>query len=62
MSILKFSYFSRNGVGAAELRKTGSNKMHVLQLDVTNQEEWGKAKQYIEKNLPSTANGKDYLT
>ena len=44
-------------MGAAELRQTGSKKMHVLQLDVTNQEDWSKVKQYIEKNIPTTANG-----
>ncbi|XP_023329800.1 D-beta-hydroxybutyrate dehydrogenase, mitochondrial [Eurytemora carolleeae] len=47
----------RDGMGAAELRQTGSKKMHVLQLDVTNQEDWSKVKQYIEKNIPTTANG-----
>ena len=54
---MQISYLFRDGIGAAELRQTGSKKMHVLQLDVTNQEDWSKVKQYIEKNIPTTANG-----
>ena len=54
---MQISYLFRDGIGAAELRQTGSKKMHVLQLDVTNQEDWSKVKQYIEKNIPSTVNG-----
>ena len=57
----KINFLFRDGMGAAELRQTGSKKMHVLQLDVTNQEDWSKVKQYIEKNIPTTANGNIFL-
>ena len=38
------------GDGAEELRKLASPKLHVIQLDVTKQEDWDKCKEYIKKN------------
>jgi len=47
----------RNGTGAEELRSVGSKHLHVLQLDVTNQEDWRKVKKYITDSLPSSSPG-----
>jgi len=47
----------RNGPGATELRELKSNRLHVIQLDVTNNDEWKKAKEFINKTLPSSSVG-----
>lgn len=39
--------------GSEDLRKTGSSRLKVLRIDVTDQESINKAKDFIEKDLPS---------
>ncbi|XP_063872657.1 D-beta-hydroxybutyrate dehydrogenase, mitochondrial-like isoform X2 [Scylla paramamosain] len=41
-----------NGEGAASLKRHGSNRLVVLQMDVTNQEQLVKAAQEVKKQLP----------
>ena len=38
------------GAGAEELRQLSSPKLHVVQLDVTKQEDWDAVLQYVKKN------------
>ena len=38
------------GGGAEELRQLSSPKLHVVQLDVTKQEDWDAVLQYVKKN------------
>ena len=40
----------KEGEGAQELRKLSSPKLHVVQLDVTKQEEWDKVLEYVKSN------------
>jgi len=47
----------KEGPGAKELRGLGSPRLKVIQLDVTKQEDWVKAKEFVEKNLISTSSG-----
>merc|ERR1711973_193442 len=47
----------RDGAGARELRDIKSNHLHVIQLDVTNQEDWKNAKKLIQEKLPSSSPG-----
>jgi len=46
-----------DGVGAKELRAIASDRLHVLQLDVTKEDQWEKVKQYIIQQLPAKASG-----
>ena len=48
------------GDGAEELRKLASPKLHVIQLDVTKQEDWDKCKEYIKKNTRSNMQTTEY--
>ena len=41
-----------SGEGASSLKRHGSSRMMVLQMDVTNQEQLTKAAQEIKKQLP----------
>jgi len=45
------------GPGAEELKALNNSKLKVLQLDVTNQEDWEKAAVFINDNLISTSSG-----
>jgi len=47
----------KHGAGAVELRENTSGRMHVVQLDVTKEEDWQSALSYVKENLPVTANG-----
>ena len=40
----------KEGAGAQELRQLASPKLHVVQLDVTSQEDWSKVLQYVKDN------------
>ena len=40
----------KKGEGAEELRHLASPKLHVVQLDVTKQDQWDTIKDYIKKN------------
>jgi len=40
----------KKGEGAEELRQLASPKLHVVQLDVTKQDQWDAVKDYIKKN------------
>ncbi|MPC87895.1 Estradiol 17-beta-dehydrogenase 2 [Portunus trituberculatus] len=42
-----------NGEGAATLKRHGSSRLVVLQMDVTNQDQLVKAAQEVKKQLPS---------
>ena len=48
------------GDGAEELRKLDRPKLHVIQLDVTKQEDWDKCKEYIKKNTRSNLQTTEY--
>lgn len=41
-----------NGEGAAALKRHGSARLVVLQMDVTNEEQLAKAAQEVKKLLP----------
>jgi 3-hydroxybutyrate dehydrogenase len=40
-----------DGPGATELKNIGSDRMHVLQMDVTSEEQVTKSAQYINETL-----------
>ena len=42
------------GDGAEELRSLASPKLHVIQLDVTKQEDWDQTREYIKKHTRCT--------
>ena len=44
----------KDGDGAKELKSLASPKLHLLQLDVTKQEDWDKLLDYIKKNTRFT--------
>ena len=43
----------KEGEGAQELRQLASPKLHVVQLDVTKQEDWDKTRDYIKSHARS---------
>ena len=43
----------KEGEGAQELRQLASPKLHVVQLDVTKQEDWDKTRDYIQSHARS---------
>ena len=45
------------GDGAKELAKTGSIRLHVIQLDVTNEKQVEDAVTYVKLHLPSPQKG-----
>jgi len=47
----------KDGGGAEELRAKKSSRLHVLKLDITKEEDWQAANNYVKENLPVTANG-----
>ena len=47
----------KGGPGAKELISSCSERTHVLQLDVTSEEEVQKAVKYISANLPNKSKG-----
>ena len=47
----------KGGPGAKELAATCSKRTHVLQLDVTNDEQVAKAVRYVSMNLPDKKKG-----
>ena len=44
----------KEGEGAQELRQLASPKLHVVQLDVTKQEDWDKTRDYIKSHARSS--------
>ena len=42
------------GEGAEELRSLASPKLHVIQLDVTKQDDWDQTREYIKKHTRYT--------
>lgn len=47
----------KEGPGATELRGLANPRLKVIQLDITKQEDWDKALEYVKKNLISTSSG-----
>ncbi|KAB7495048.1 D-beta-hydroxybutyrate dehydrogenase, mitochondrial [Armadillidium nasatum] len=45
-------FANKGGEGATKLKENGSKKLHVIQLDVTSDEELQEARETIEKILP----------
>ncbi|XP_018121153.1 D-beta-hydroxybutyrate dehydrogenase, mitochondrial isoform X2 [Xenopus laevis] len=53
-----FVYFQdKNGNGAEELQGMQSDRMHVFQLNVCNEEEVGKALEFVKQRLENTEKG-----
>ncbi|XP_063162685.1 D-beta-hydroxybutyrate dehydrogenase, mitochondrial-like [Candoia aspera] len=50
-------FLDRGGDGARELRSLGSERMHVLQLDVCCEEEVAQAVQFVKEHLEEPAQG-----
>ena len=48
---------NKGGEGARELEKIGSNRMHVIQLDVTDDGEVQRALAYVKLHLPKDEKG-----
>ena len=48
------------GDGAKELARTGSNRLHVIQLDVTNEKQIEDAVTYVKLHLPKGQKGAIY--
>jgi len=46
-----------DGAGADELRNIGSQNLHVIQLDVTKEEDWSKATEFIKSKLSTSSAG-----
>lgn len=47
----------KDGPGATELRGLANPRLKVIQLDITKQEDWDKALEFVQKNLISTSSG-----
>ena len=46
-----------DGPGADKLRSCGTDRMHVVALDVTRAEDAQKALEYVKANLPENGKG-----
>ena len=46
------------GEGAARLKKEGSERLHVIPMDVTSDVEVEAAVEYVKKNLPDPEKGR----
>jgi len=47
----------KDGPGATELRGLNNPRLKVIQLDITKQEDWEKALDFVQKNLIATSSG-----